>query len=74
MSFTQKSSYKSEMASVVEVLKELDAKDLSSDKAVAVLADVENHLRHSTVFSTNELNLVRNLTKSDNFICTTSPL
>ena len=62
------------MASVVEVLKELDAKDLSSDKAVAVLADVENHLRHSTVFSTNEVNLVRNLTKSDNFICTTSPL
>ena len=61
------------MASVVEVLKELDAKDLSSDKAVAVLADVENHLRHSTVFSINELNLVRNLTKSDNFICTTSP-
>ena len=47
------------MASIVEVLKELDVPDLSVDKAVAVLADVEDRLRHSTVSTANELNLVR---------------
>jgi len=47
------------MASIVEVLKELDGEDMTADKGVAVLADVEDRLRNSTVFSANELSLVR---------------